>query len=283
MIPKGQKNYNFKYRSQYDEEYNILAANLDYDEKHRKNLDNKYGDFCRYSDISTYSHTRVQIDTKSTYINASWINIPKEHNIISTQGPIKNTIEDFWTMIDQYDIKIIVMLCNLVEGGYSKCENYWEFGKMKKYKIEFEKESEKKEGNFLKIRKFKLINLKNQKIKEVSQLHFIGWPDHGVPNIIDTYSTFIRMIDYINKNKDDKPIVVHCSAGVGRTGTFIAIYLLYQEIMEQINDKNKKEIKFSVFNIVRKMKEMRMLLVQNASQYLFVYNFIDCLLESNNI
>ena len=245
------------------------------------NLDDEYGDFCRYSDISTYKHTRVNIKTDSTYINASWINIPKEKFIISTQGPIKNTIEDFWTMIDQYNVPIIIMLCNLEEGGYSKCENYWKKKNMKNYKIEICEE--KKYNDYLVIRKFKLINLKNKdNFKEVSQLHFIGWPDHGVPDIKKTYDTFINMIDFINKNKNDKPVVVHCSAGVGRTGTFIAMYTLYQEIMEQIQDKNKKEIKFSVFNIVRKMKEMRMLLVQTEGQYLFVYKFIDMVLNKNN-
>ena len=258
-----------------------MSINLDYEQEHIKNLDKNFDKFCRYSDISTYKHTRVIINTDSTYINASWINIPKEHDIISTQGPTKNTIEDFWTMIDQYNIPIIIMICNLIEGGKSKCENYWEVGNMKKYKIEIM--GQQNYNQFLVVRKFKLINLKNNgNFKEVFQLHFIGWPDHGVPSIQNTYSTFIDMINFINQNKNNKPICVHCSAGVGRTGTFIAMYSLFNEIREQLQDKNKKEIKFSVFNIVRKMKEMRMYLVQNDKQYLFVYNFIDILLSLNN-
>ena len=183
-------------------------------------------------------------------------------------------------MIEQYNVQIIVMLCNLKEGISEKCANYW--GKeMKKYKVETLEEN--KFNEYLVIRKFKLINTKNENnFKEITQLHFIGWPDLGVPNSKDTYQTFIEMFNMIKKIKKDLPMVVHCSAGVGRTGTFIAMYSLYNEIMQQINDSSIKEIEFSIFNLVRKMKEMRMYLVQNENQYFFIYKFIKNLLISVN-
>ena len=172
------------------------------------------------------------------------------------------------------------MLCNVKEGTSEKCADYW--GKeMEKYKVETLEEN--KFNDYLVIRKFKLTNINNENNpKEIIQLHFTGWPDAGIPKIDLTYQTFLEMFVVVKKNKNTFPMVVHCSAGVGRTGTFIAMYNLYNEILQQIDDLTKKEIEFSIFNLVRKMKEMRMFLVQNVYQYLFVHQFINNLLESVN-
>ena len=116
----------------------------------------------------------------------------------------------------------------------------------------------------------------------VGRVHYKGWPDHGAPTIDDGYKNFLYMIKRVDELKGDTPIVVHCSAGVGRTGTFISIYLLYNEIMAQIKNENLEKIDFSVFNIVRKLKEMRLYMVQSIDQYKFIYEFIDCLLRENN-
>ena len=91
------------------------------------------------------------------------------------------------------------------------------------------------------------------------------------------------MIKKVDTIKNENPTVVHCSAGVGRTGTFISIYCLFKEIMSQIKNENLENIHFSVFNMVRKLKEMRLLMVQTNEQYKFIYDFIDCLLKENNI
>ena len=121
--------------------------------------------------------------------------------------------------------------------------------------------------------------------KAVTQIHFTEWKDKDVPE--EEYDKFIEAFDAIDrgrkdKNNKDTPVVVHCSAGVGRTGTFIAMYYLYKEIGGQIKE-NQNEIKFSIFNLVRKLKEMRAYLVQTEEQYLFLYKFVQHLLKKENI
>ena len=201
QIKKG-KGFNFNInRINYNEEFNILSGCIDNDPKHHEYLDkdtsHKY--LCRYSDISTYNYNKVEINTRSTYINASWIDIPTPRNIICTQGPLPNTIDDFWTMVEQYNVNIIVMLCNIIECNSKKCENYWNIdGKknyMKKFKITNLKEV--KFDNGIILRELMLVNVETRNQKQVKQLHFVGWPDKGIPNISESFETFLNMIKYI--------------------------------------------------------------------------------------
>lgn len=259
------------------QEYDILSQMTDNDESHLERLD-QVNDKCRYSDISTYEDNKVPLSSKE-YINASWVHIPTKNFFISTQGPIPNTIEDFWQMIFDYDVKIIVMLCNLLENGSRKCENYWETP-LNNFTIKVEKTEEYKDLSVV-VRKF--IVSKNNVQKEVKQLHYVGWPDKGVPEAEGVFDAFEKMISIVTNENEGSPVVIHCSAGVGRTGTFVALYNLYHEILNQIKDDTKKEIKFSVFSIVRKIKEMRMYMVQNQSQYNFIYDFIRTLLLAYNL
>ena len=137
-----------------------------------------------------------------------------------------------------------------------------------------------------KIRKFRVCKLDsnigvgdNEKI--FVQIHFTCWPDHSIPE--NSYNEVVNIIKIVDKLKDDKPVVVHCSAGIGRTGTFISVYNLYHEILEQINNQNVNELKFSIMNLVRKLKEMRLYLVENQTQYNFLYQFVNILLIKNNL
>ena len=175
------------------------------------------------------------------------------------------------------------MLCNEIENGSEKCTNYWdEKNKMEKYQIFKIKDTEDKNKQFI-IREIKLVNLLSKKESIVKQIHFIAWPDHGVPDIKDgtIFITFDEMIKLANKFRNNSPIVVHCSAGVGRTGTFISMYCLYQEISKQFKD-NEKLIQFSIFNLVRKLKEQRLYMVQTEIQYFFIYHFVYFLLVNYN-
>ena len=283
IIKRKEKNKDFSYKD-YNEEYNILEEYIDDDEKHYKSLKKGIQELCRYSDIKTYKHNNLEINTKSKYINASPIKINDNFLFISTQGPLPNTIEDFWTMVEQYKCNLVLMLCNLQELGREKCANYWDINKKGNYTIIVkEKEDDKIDKNIIVEREIKIKNNLTNNEKTITQIQYKGWPDHGAPNIKDAYKDFLYMIKKVDTIKNENPVVVHCSAGVGRTGTFISIYCLFKEIMSQIKNKNLENIHFSVFNMVRKLKEMRLLMVQTNVQYKFIYDFIDCLLKENNV
>jgi len=235
----------------------------------------------RYSDIKPYIHNKILISTTNKYINASPINIIKNRYFIATQGPLKHTIEDFWTMIDENNCKVIVMICNLKEDGKEKCAFYYDEKLiMNKYKIFIENIIQK---NSYIIRIIKLKNLKDKTVKKINQIHITNWPDNFIPDTsnLEVFNVFIEIILIAERNKGDGPIVSHCSAGIGRTGTFIAMYYLYKEIKDQI-DKGKEIIQFSVFNLVRKLKEMRIAMVQNIIQYKFIIYFVYFILRKYN-
>ena len=211
--------------------------------------------------------------------------MPYHRSFIATQGPLESTIEDFWTMCYNYDIKIIVMLCKLDENYKEKCANYWDTN-MKNFKVEKVDETIQLNKD-IKMRKFRIwrvgedVGSGGGGAKNIFQIHFTCWPDHSIPD--NAYNDIVNIINIVDEFKEDKPVIVHCSAGIGRTGTFISIYNLYHEIMEQINNIEKNEIKFSIMNLVRKMKEMRLYLVENQSQYNFLYQFVNIFLIKNNI
>ena len=262
-------------------EYQILQKYIDFDTDHLKNLKKSFRDLCRYRDITSYEYNSIEINTETKYINASPINIYSKSNLIATQGPLPNTIEDFWTMVDQYKCNIIIMLCKLIEENKQKCAKYWDTkNELKKYEINIISKEEKYfSKNIIIIRKIKLINKETKIEKNITQLQYLGWPDNDTPKDNGYFEAFNFMFGQLDKLKGDGSGIIHCSAGVGRTGTFIATYFLFKEIIEQKNKINLQKINFSVFNIVRKLKELRIVMVQNHEQYKFIYDFVKCLLN----
>ena len=261
-------------------EFNYLKSVIDDDQNHKLRLEqsNKY---CRYSSIITYKDNRVVLHSTNRYINASWIHIPLFKYFIATQGPLPHTIIDFWTMCDDYNISLIVMLCNLKENNVDKCADYWHVQNLGHLRIKLLEEKEDQKGIF--IRRISLFNKLKKKEKIFIQIHLTYWEDHKA---LDGgyFNKIIRIIQIIDgaKKKSNNPCVVHCSAGVGRTGTFISLYNLYHEIMQQIFVTNNEVIAFSIFNLVRKMKEMRIFSIENENQFLLIYDFADYILCNYN-
>ena len=211
--------------------------------------------------------------------------MPSPFYFIATQGPLEETVEDFLSMCIQYDVQFIVMLCNLIEEDKEKCAKYWDRKFINHEVLKRVETSYVSEDRSLLLRKLNIVKEKENEGKNIDQIQFIGWDDHeGLTN--EYYDKIILIIDYIDtykKDNPDSPIIIHCSAGVGRTGTFICMYMIYQELKEQILNKNLTEIKISIMNLVRKIKEMRMYSVENENQYAVLYHFADYILLKYNV
>jgi protein tyrosine phosphatase len=252
-------------------EYIFLTKYIDSDQEHQNNFCKYEKIYNRYKDILPFEFNAININIgkeENHYINASGINAYQKNYFIATQGPKPATIKDFWTMIDEQGCQMIVMLCQLEENKKKKCENYWN--------TEFVQDIDECDETKWIFRRMKHKVPNSNEDRTITQIHFTEWKDKDVPE--EEFDKFIDAFECIdrgrkNKNNQDTPVVVHCSAGVGRTGTFISMYYLYKEILRQIK-QNKNEIKFSIFNLVRKLKEMRAYLVQTEDQYVFLYKFV---------
>ena len=258
------------------------------DETHKSNfikVGNKGAKINRHNDILPYAFNAVPLDLNITeknldnYINASYIDGPikKESKLfIATQGPLKETIPSFWKMIYNHKIKLVIMLSNGLEEVDGRSAIYWP--KEKGSPLNFDENNLSVEliseeeiiTNSLILKKFKINNE-----LEVKQMHIICWPDHGMPQDQNLANEMVdTMISYIKNERNGEkksPIVVHCSAGVGRTGTVIAIYVIV--ICLEYLKKLKKPLVMNVFNVVRKLREQRYSLVTDTDQYKFIYDY----------
>ena len=289
IYPKALLIINKNFKNQFPEnqikekclqEFNYLKQNIDKDIIHNERLlgNNKLN---RYKDVRPYKDNLVIINSKNKYINASWIHLPSDNFFIATQGPLDTTIDDFWEMCYTYNVNLIVMLCQLIEKNKAKCANYWGRKNVGNYILE--NINQEFDINGIKVRNFQLKKSQNEILaKTIVQLHYTQWEDHTIPGS-QSYQKLIELIKSIDLYKNNSPVVIHCSAGAGRTGTLIACYNLYNDIIKQIKDGRIMEIKFSIMNVVRKLKEMRILLVENNEQYLFLYQFAKMLLKENNL
>ena len=262
------------------QEFNYLKQNIDYDKEHLERLIPN-NNLNRYSNIRPYKDNVVSINSENKYINASWIHLPYNNIFIGTQGPLDTTIDDFWEMCYSYKVKVIVMLCKLQENNKIKCAKYWDSNNVKKFILkQINSEFDLIDGVI--VRNFEIKKNQNDFFPNtVIQLHYTCWDDHSTPDV-DSYNKLIKLIEFLDYYKDNSPVVVHCSAGVGRSGTFIALYNLYHNILRQIKDNQINEIKFSIMDLVRKLKEMRTHSVENEGQYKFIYQFVNILLNENN-
>uniref|UniRef100_A0A8C9DAC8 protein-tyrosine-phosphatase n=1 Tax=Panthera leo TaxID=9689 RepID=A0A8C9DAC8_PANLE len=228
----------------------------------------------RYKDILPYDHSLVELslitsDEDSNYINANFIKGvygPKAY--IATQGPLSTTLLDFWRMIWEYSVLIIVMACMEFEMGKKKCERYWtEPGELQlqvgPFSISCEAEN-RKSDYIIRTLKAKF----NSETRTLYQFHYRNWPDHDVPSSIDPILELIW--DMRSYQEDDHvPVCIHCSAGCGRTGVICAIDYTWMLLKDGIIPEN-----FSVFSLIQEMRTQRPSFVQTQEQYELVYKAV---------
>ncbi len=240
----------------------------------------------RHNDILPYKYNRVttnnEIPNENNYINASLIEGPfktDKNLFIATQGPLSGTLFSFWSMVIFHKINLIIMLSNIIEEGREKSECYWPIDKEKDLILQNEnneKISISLINEKIEIQDSLLIRtLKINEEKEITQIHILCWNDH---DIIKDELLFKKILNFLINNINDNrinfpdiPILIHCSAGVGRTGTFIAIYQIIK-CLEKIKVLKKEPI-LNVFNVVRKLREQRYSMVTDVIQYQLIYTF----------
>ncbi|XP_018605140.1 receptor-type tyrosine-protein phosphatase epsilon-like isoform X2 [Scleropages formosus] len=254
----------------FREEYNALPASYAEGTCEEANKDHNQ-EKNRYPNILPYDHSRVVLEDPdgipgSDYINASYIDGYKDKNkFIAAQGPKQDTVADFWRMIWERKTATIVMLTNLKERKEEKCCQYWpdqgcwSYGNIRVAVEDFTVLVD------YTIRKFCVQHQAGDGSKAprlVTQMHFTSWPDFGVPFSPIGMLKFLKKVKAVNPPHAG-PIVVHCSAGVGRTGTFIVI--------DAMIDMMHMEQKIDVFGFVSKIRDQRSQLVQTDMQYSFIY------------
>eukprot|EP00054_Salpingoeca_dolichothecata_P021994 m.142574 g.142574 ORF g.142574 m.142574 type:complete len:750 (+) comp24186_c3_seq4:108-2357(+) len=231
-------------------------------------LDSKNIELNRYRNVVAYDHSRVKVTPNaannfSDYINANYMNGHNgEHSYIAAQGPVPAGFAAFWQMVLQENCNLILMITNEVENDKLKCHRYWPDHKQPKMEFDtltIEYVSERAHATYIE-RAFTVSE--GSQSRSVTQLAYTAWPDHGVP------STTAEMLAYrkvVKRMQDPSaPLLVHCSAGVGRTGTYIAIDRLMRSI-------DKREQDMTVASVVSDMRARRNFMVQTLVQYKFIY------------
>ncbi|XP_076806497.1 receptor-type tyrosine-protein phosphatase eta-like isoform X2 [Clavelina lepadiformis] len=222
--------------------------------------------------IYMYDSTRVKLSPiadvpGSDFINANFVSGYRGKNeFIATQGPLPTTINDFWRMVWEQRCATIVMLTQIVEAGRVKCALYWPLKDepdMDVGDMTLELVSEKSATNWI-HRYFKLT--RGEETRDISQIHYTSWPDHGVPEVTQNVLEFVKYFQEVFEENPVQPTIVHCSAGVGRTGTFIAM----DRLLQHMKDHDYVDI----FGIVHEMRMCRTSMVQNKDQYVLIHAMV---------
>ncbi|XP_034028932.1 tyrosine-protein phosphatase non-receptor type 1 isoform X2 [Thalassophryne amazonica] len=227
----------------------------------------------RYRDVSPFDHSRIRLQLGTNdYINASLITVEEaQRQYILTQGPLPNTCGHFWEMVWEQRTRGVVMLNRVIEKGSVKCAQYWPHREEKdavfddtNFKLTLISEDIK---SYYTVRQLELENLSTQETREILHFHYTTWPDFGVP---ESPASFLNFLFKVREsgclNSDQGPVVVHCSAGIGRSGTFCLVdtCLLLMSIRKDPSSVNIRDV-------LLEMRRYRMGLIQTADQLRFSY------------
>ncbi|XP_034743244.1 protein tyrosine phosphatase receptor type Db isoform X28 [Etheostoma cragini] len=228
----------------------------------------------RYANVIAYDHSRVILSSiegvpGSDYINANYIDGYRRQNAyIATQGSLPETFGEFWRMVWEQHTANIIMMTKLEEKSRVKCDQYWPTRGTETYGLIQITLLDTVELATYSVRTFALYKSGSNEKREVRHFQFTAWPDHGVPEHPTPFLAFLRRVKACNP-PDAGPMVVHCSAGVGRTGCFIVIDAMVERI------KHEKTI--DIYGHVTLMRSQRNYMVQTEDQYIFIH---DALLEA---
>uniref|UniRef100_A0A2K6KRN2 Tyrosine-protein phosphatase non-receptor type 9 n=1 Tax=Rhinopithecus bieti TaxID=61621 RepID=A0A2K6KRN2_RHIBE len=240
----------------------------------------------RYGDVPCLDQTRVKLTkrsghTQTDYINASFMDGYKQKNAyIGTQGPLENTYRDFWLMVWEQKVLVIVMTTRFEEGGRRKCGQYWPLEKDSRIRFGFLTVTNLGVENMNHYKKttLEIHNTEERQKRQVTHFQFLSWPDYGVPSSAASLIDFLRVVrnqqslavsNMGARSKgqcSEPPIVVHCSAGIGRTGTFCSLDICLAQL-EELGTLN-------VFQTVSRMRTQRAFSIQTPEQYYFCYKAI---------
>ncbi|XP_026070646.1 receptor-type tyrosine-protein phosphatase delta-like isoform X45 [Carassius auratus] len=223
----------------------------------------------RYANVIAYDHSRVLLSAidgipGSDYINSNYIDgYRKQNAYIATQGALPETFGDFWRMIWEQRSANIVMMTKLEERSRVKCDQYWPNRGTETYGLIQVTLLDTVELATYCVRTLALYKNGSSEKREVRQFQFTAWPDHGVPEHPTPFLAFLRRVKSCNP-LDAGPMVVHCSAGVGRTGCFIVIDAMLERI------KHEKTV--DIYGHVTLMRAQRNYMVQTEDQYVFIHD-----------
>jgi protein-tyrosine phosphatase len=241
----------------------------------------------RYKDIFLYEHARVRLNSTNEiddYINASYISYPRTNlNYIATQGPLDETIGDFWKIVYDNEVPIIFSLTPQSENLVEKCAPYWNPGTFYSNNIKIDvsllEEIDDLNLSFQTeahcISRRLLVKIDNKPQREVLQIHMMSWPDFGIVICEEDILSLVSMKRYVcsKLNNTSKPILVHCSAGCGRTGSFCVIDTCIDILC---NDEITKKVETQdlIFDITSVFRSQRVFMVQTLRQYILIYDSI---------
>ena len=225
----------------------------------------------RYYDVSPFDKTRVRLKKGTNdYINASMVTTDKSNRrYILAQGPVSKTSSHMWQMVWEQNSKAVVMLNKTIEKGALKCHQYWPLSINKTMKFNDTELavtllSEENHDNYV-IRRLELEKLDGTEAsRTIFQFHYTSWPDFGVPESPDAFLEFMFEVqDYGVLENNVGPSVIHCSAGIGRSGTFA--------LVETCTNNLQANIDFEVSEVLLDMRKCRMGLIQTPDQLRFSY------------